>query len=49
MNITIKKIFLRPELQQQLSILIDIGVSNSLHPKWRKIAKYSRCIAFDAD
>ncbi|MGB5892820.1 MAG: FkbM family methyltransferase [Ignavibacteriaceae bacterium] len=45
----IKEIFLRPELQQQPPILIDIGASGSLHPKWRKIAKYSWCIAFDAD
>jgi len=49
MKTIIKKIFCRPELQQQPPILIDIGASGSLHPKWRKIAKYSWCIAFDAD
>jgi len=49
MKTIIKKIFCKPELQQQPPILIDIGASGSLHPKWRKIAKYSWCIAFDAD
>jgi len=30
-------------------ILLDIGASGTLHEKWREIAKYSVCIAFDAD
>ena len=49
MKTIIKKIFCRPELQQQPPILIDIGASASLNPKWKKIAKYCWCIAFDAD
>lgn len=49
MKTIINKILSRPELQKQPPILIDIGASGSLHPKWRKIAKYSWCIAFDAD
>ena len=49
MKTIIKKIFYRPELQQQPPILIDIGASGSLHPKWRKIAKYCWCIAVDPD
>lgn len=49
MNNIIKNIFSRPELREQPPVLIDIGASGSLHPKWKKIAKYSWCIAFDAD
>ena len=49
MKTIINKILSRPELQKQPPILIDIGASGSLHPKWRKIAEYSWCIAFDAD
>lgn len=49
MNNIINKIFSRPELKEQPPVLIDIGASGSLHPKWKKIAKYSWCIAFDAD
>ena len=30
-------------------VLIDIGASGGLHSKWRKIAKYATCVAFDAD
>ncbi len=45
----IKKIFLRPELIEYPPVLIDIGASENLLSKWKKIAKYSWCIAFDAD
>jgi hypothetical protein len=30
-------------------VLLDVGASGEIHPKWQKIAKYSICIAFDAD
>ncbi|MDP9041861.1 MAG: hypothetical protein M3N30_07755 [Bacteroidota bacterium] len=30
-------------------VLIDIGASGGLHPKWKYIAKYAYCVAFDAD
>ncbi len=30
-------------------VLIDIGASGEINKKWRKIAPYSICIAFDAD
>lgn len=30
-------------------LLIDVGASGNIHPIWKKIAKYSICIAFDAD
>ncbi len=49
MSKIIENIFSRSELKEQPPVLIDIGASGSLHPKWKKIAKYSWCIAFDAD
>lgn len=30
-------------------VLIDIGASGEINAKWKKIAPYSICIAFDAD
>src|SRR3989337_1340495 len=30
-------------------ILIDIGASKEINQKWKAIAPYSTCIAFDAD
>ena len=30
-------------------VLVDIGASGTIHEKWKPIAKYSICIAFDAD
>ena len=36
-------------LKNQPPVLVDIGASGFIHKKWRKIAKYSVCIAFDAD
>ena len=36
-------------LVNQPPVLVDIGASGFLHRKWRSIAKYSVCIAFDAD
>jgi hypothetical protein len=30
-------------------VLVDIGASGELNSKWKSIAKYSLCIAFDAD
>lgn len=33
----------------QPPILIDIGASGEINNKWKPIAKYSTCIAFDAD
>jgi len=36
-------------LESEPPVLVDIGASGSLHPKWQQIAKYSTCIAFDAD
>lgn len=45
----LKEIFSIEELQLNPPVLIDIGASGALHKRWKKIAKYSICIAFDAD
>jgi hypothetical protein len=35
--------------KDQPPVLIDIGASGGIHPKWKYIAKYAHCVAFDAD
>src|SRR5450432_1182084 len=35
--------------RDQPPVLIDIGASGGLHSKWKYIAKYAYCVAFDAD
>jgi FkbM family methyltransferase len=48
MNI-IDKVMQRAELLDEPPVLIDIGASGGIHAYWKRIAKYSVCIAFDAD
>lgn len=45
----INGILSRQEIISAPPVLIDIGASGELHSKWRRIAKHSICIAFDAD
>ncbi len=45
----IKEILNFEEFRKKPPVLLDIGASGNLHPEWEKIAKYSVCIAFDAD
>lgn len=45
----IKKIMSHPSLVTKPPVLVDIGASGFIHRKWLSIAKYSICIAFDAD
>ncbi|GAB3540736.1 hypothetical protein [Spirosoma fluminis] len=45
----IDKILSRPEFQTEPPVLVDIGASGQLHTRWKPFAKYSVCIAFDAD
>ena len=45
----IEKIFRHHSLLSRPPILVDIGASGRIHEKWKNIAKYSICIAFDAD
>lgn len=42
-------VFSHPVLQANPPILIDIGASKHINRKWKQIAQYSVCIAFDAD
>lgn len=48
MNI-VSEILRRDEFKDNPPVLVDIGASGAIHPKWRKIAPYAVCIAFDAD
>lgn len=45
----IDTILSRDEFSEKPPLLIDIGASEGIHSKWKSIAKYSVCIAFDAD
>jgi len=45
----IDRILQREEFQRRPPVLIDIGASGEIHIKWKKIARYAICIAFDAD
>jgi len=45
----IDKLLSSPLLQDSPPVLLDIGASGEIHAKWKAIAKYSICIAFDAD
>ena len=49
MNKIIKNIMNHASLVNKPPVLFDIGASGFIHRKWRSIAKYSVCIAFDAD
>ena len=44
------KIILQKDIFQSYPpVLVDIGASGEINPKWKLIAPYSICIAFDAD
>lgn len=43
------RILTRQEFINDPPILIDIGASGTIHKGWKRIAKWSICIAFDAD
>lgn len=45
----IDKVLNHPLLQEKPPVLIDIGASENLNTKWKSFAKYSICMAFDAD
>ena len=45
----IKKVLESPFFQNKPPVLIDIGASGEINQKWKLIAPYSVCIAFDAD
>ena len=43
------KIFKHPDLVARPPVLLDIGASGSLHSSWQEFARFSVCVAFDAD
>jgi FkbM family methyltransferase len=45
----VDRILRLPELRDAPPVLVDIGASGELHPKWREIARYSICVAFEPD
>jgi hypothetical protein len=45
----IDTILSRKEFEEKPPVLLDIGASGEIHPKWKRIAKYCIGIAFDAD
>lgn len=45
----ITEVLRRKEFADQPPVLVDIGASEQIHKKWKKIASHSICIAFDAD
>lgn len=45
----IKKILNRKEFISKPPVLLEVGASGKIHESWKKIAKHSICIAFDAD
>ena len=45
----IDKILQSEYFEDQPPVLIDIGASGGIHAKWKSIAEYAYCIAFDAD
>jgi hypothetical protein len=45
----VDRILRLPELEAAPPVLVDVGAAQGIHPKWRGIAKYSVCLAFEAD
>src|SRR5665213_2257809 len=45
----IDKIMRSEYFRDQPPVLLDIGASGGIHSKWKYIAKYAYCLAFDAD
>jgi FkbM family methyltransferase len=45
----VDKILQLPELEAAPPVLVDVGAAQGIHPPWRRLAKYSVCVAFEAD
>jgi len=45
----VDRILRLPEIASAPPVLVDVGAAKGIHPKWRPIAKYSVCVAFEAD
>lgn len=44
-----RKVLERDEFKDKPPVLLDVGASKELNPKWKAFAKHAVCIAFDAD
>ncbi len=49
MKAMIRRVLEHPLLQEKPPVLLDIGASSRIHPRWRSLAPHSICIAFDPD
>lgn len=49
LTVLLSQIFKDEDLINDPPVLIDIGASGNIHERWKSIAPYSVCIAFDAD
>ena len=38
-----------PEFENAAPVLLDIGASGKIHPRWKQIARHAVCLAFDPD
>jgi FkbM family methyltransferase len=45
----VDRILRLPELEAAPPVLVDVGAAQGMHPPWRRIAKHSVCVAFEAD
>ena len=45
----VDRILTQDERREFPPVLVDVGASGDIHPKWRRIAKYSICVAFEPD
>jgi hypothetical protein len=45
----VDRILQLPEFEAAPPVLVDIGAAQGIHPTWQPIAKYSVCVAFEAD
>jgi hypothetical protein len=45
----VAKILSRKEFRDNPPVLLDIGASGKIYEPWKELAKYSICVAFDAD
>lgn len=49
LNSIIRKVMKDPAFSDSPPVLIDVGASGRVHSRWKKLAPYSVCLAFDAD
>jgi hypothetical protein len=45
----VDRILRLPELEAAPPVLVDVGAAQGTHPRWRRMARYAVCVAFEAD